>query len=458
MYQPSYEFTNQYFVNKYRRLRFPSIFLGGLSLWINVSFVLKKETADMKFAGFVLMFCFGIVFNGILCFPEPRSNGILIGLERKIDDLRNELKGEEDDKRYVIATLVEALIRLVGNNAKESMGQNTLVFLNTAILDKHRSIPNEITSAHHTWNDSVIQFRNKTAKLNGDLLTEIKQMEDIHNKKLLSESSDKGQTFNKSSMQVNTIMQHMNRSIDNFTSQVTDYISRLQSDISALKSVCNKFKAENEEKNKLVSCQDVKESGVYTIYPDFKPSGLQVYCEVDRDKAWLVIQRRKDGTVDFYRNWKEYKTGFGDVSGEFWLGNEYIHHLTKDKPRQLRIDMETFERIRKYALYNEFSVTSEAQKYRLNIDGFSGDVIDHLKYHKGQMFSTYDSDNDSHTSSCCACIFHAGWWFNACIYHTVNINGKYYYKHESVPSDQGVQWSGFTGSTESLKTVEIKIH
>ena len=33
-----------------------------------------------------------------------------------------------------------------------------------------------------------------------------------------------------------------------------------------------------------------------------------------------VIQRRFNGSISFYRNFSDYEHGFGDLSGEFWMG------------------------------------------------------------------------------------------------------------------------------------------
>ena len=46
------------------------------------------------------------------------------------------------------------------------------------------------------------------------------------------------------------------------------------------------------------------------------------------DGQWEVIQRRMDGSIDFYRSWASYVDGFGDPDGEYWLGLKNIHCLT----------------------------------------------------------------------------------------------------------------------------------
>ncbi|XP_062606890.1 ficolin-2-like, partial [Saccostrea cucullata] len=94
-------------------------------------------------------------------------------------------------------------------------------------------------------------------------------------------------------------------------------------------------------------CQDVlwegyMESKVYTIYPQ-GGGQLEVFCDQHTDGGgWTVIQRRMDGVIDFFRNWKDYKYGFGNKSGEYWLGNHQIHEIVNQGYYELRIDMSDF--------------------------------------------------------------------------------------------------------------------
>ncbi|XP_041372734.1 ficolin-1-A-like [Gigantopelta aegis] len=88
-----------------------------------------------------------------------------------------------------------------------------------------------------------------------------------------------------------------------------------------------------------------------------------------------VIQRRTDGSEDFYRTWDEYRDGFGDLNNEFWLGNTNIHRLSRQGVFDLRIDMEDFEGNRVYAQYTNFSLASEQDYFRLRVGNYSGDAV-----------------------------------------------------------------------------------
>lgn len=55
--------------------------------------------------------------------------------------------------------------------------------------------------------------------------------------------------------------------------------------------------------------------------------------------GWTLIQRRKVGLTSFNRDWKQYKSGFGSIRGDFWLGNDHIFRITR-QPSMLRIEME----------------------------------------------------------------------------------------------------------------------
>ncbi|GFX79638.1 techylectin-like protein [Trichonephila clavipes] len=132
--------------------------------------------------------------------------------------------------------------------------------------------------------------------------------------------------------------------------------------------------------SKPLDCEDLlrsghNESGLYTLWPrsrvtDERP--LDVFCDMDIDGGgWTVIQRR--GNYDrpkdfFFKDWKSYKVGFGDLEKEFWLGDSMI------------------------------------------------------QTHGSQKFSTKEQDNDSNEKGNCADSFKGGWWYGEC--HQANLNGE----------------------------------
>ena len=86
----------------------------------------------------------------------------------------------------------------------------------------------------------------------------------------------------------------------------------------------------------ILFCKAVKPSNIFTI---------------------KVIQRRDDygePRENFNRDWADYKRGFGNLSQEFWLGNDNIHELTKSGDKKLRVELETHDGRTAWAEYNTF--------------------------------------------------------------------------------------------------------
>ena len=175
--------------------------------------------------------------------------------------------------------------------------------------------------------------------------------------------------------------------------------------------------------------------------------------EMDRG-GWTVFQRRMDGSVDFYLDWTHYVHGFGDVSGEHWLGLSKLHRLANSSvPQELRVDLEDFSGNTVYAQYSSFYIGGPSTEYILNVAGYSGTAEDALTYHPGSKFTTKDNDNDRWGSNNCATHYQGAWWHNDC-FHS-QLTGKYF--TGGVTTDKGVIWYDWKMSFYSMKYADMKI-
>ena len=78
-----------------------------------------------------------------------------------------------------------------------------------------------------------------------------------------------------------------------------------------------------------------------------------------------------NGSVDFNSPWLDYKDGFGELSGEFWLGLNKIYRLTSNGSYTLKIDLKSLGGEYKYALYSPFSVGDESSNFILTAKSYT---------------------------------------------------------------------------------------
>ncbi|XP_055586178.1 microfibril-associated glycoprotein 4-like [Uranotaenia lowii] len=210
------------------------------------------------------------------------------------------------------------------------------------------------------------------------------------------------------------------------------------------------------------SCLDIQSaSGVYEIHPEYgfgKP--IDVYCEQTfEDGGWIVIQNRFNGSVHFYRGWKDYENGFGDWRGEFWLGLNSIHRITYSQPYELLIQLGDESDKISYARYTYFVISGPEDSYTLkHLGKYSGTTGDSLNPHKNYPFSTMDRDNrktkcKNHKKNC-AVEFQGAWWYDCC--HYSNLNGLYLVGKQKEYATS-ICWMTFKGYYYGFKTSRMMI-
>ncbi|XP_055858863.1 protein scabrous [Episyrphus balteatus] len=209
--------------------------------------------------------------------------------------------------------------------------------------------------------------------------------------------------------------QNLVEKLESVELQYESIINKLPNDCSQVE----KATAANSNSAAVGGTTAATSSGLYLIAPAGQNKPVMAHCSGD---GWTTIQRRFDGSVDFNRSWEAYANGFGSPSGEYWIGNEMLHHLTADNCTELKIVMQDIYDNTWYAQYKNFYISPRDDGYRLHIKGYSGNASDALDYQNEMQFSAIDVDRDI-SNTHCAANYEGGWWFSHCQH--ANLNGRY---------------------------------
>ncbi|XP_008106271.2 angiopoietin-related protein 5 isoform X1 [Anolis carolinensis] len=282
---------------------------------------------------------------------------------------------------------------------------------------------------------------------------------------------------------IRNMMDDHQSSLDYLSSQVNELMSRvmaLNADMS--RKPIDVFPHRAVQSHGL-DCSDIKDtigsvtktpSGLYIIHPEGSSYPFEVLCEMDfRGGGWTVIQKRTEGTVEFQRSWSDYLDGFGDLSGEFWLGLRKIFHIVNQKTDSfmLYVGLESEDDTYAYASYDSFWLEDEVCSFKIHLGRYSGNAGDAFRGYRKEdnqntlPFSTFDVDNDGCNpvcsyqeepiKSCSNFSEKTGWWFSQC--GLANLNGIHRFTRKMLST--GIRWDTWTMDDKpiKIKSVSMKI-
>ncbi|XP_045784004.1 angiopoietin-related protein 7-like isoform X3 [Maniola jurtina] len=377
-----------------------------------------------------------------------------------VEEKLTHLETTFQDRSSAILKYLAEVLRVVKTSPSDHILENALQLLKNDLDRLKETMQRQVPA-----NPSYRVVDNSECNLEGTLDTRLSFLES-NLKSVLT--SVEGITTVISEVKNRQRSQNLNKNDNNEISQigkgidVTALISEFRRAIQeqkARKCDCKIGRVDRSERYPTdcheIQAQGFNITGIYKIKPeDIEP--FYVLCDLSSaGGGWTVIQNRFDGTQDFLKNWAEYKHGFGNLAGEFWLGLEKVYYLTNQKLYELRIEMEGQKRQEASASYSVFTIGPEYEGYRISTLGtFRGSAGDSLSYHAGQKFSTYDMDNDEWKEGSCAVEHGGAWWYKEC--DKSNLNGKYVNSADE-SNGQSIYWISFKGPNSPLYKTRMMI-
>ncbi|XP_004699435.1 angiopoietin-related protein 3 [Echinops telfairi] len=194
-------------------------------------------------------------------------------------------------------------------------------------------------------------------------------------------------------------------------------------------------------------------SGIYAIRPN-NSQVFNVYCDVKSGNSWTLIQHRINGSQNFNETWENYKHGFGNLNGEFWLGLEKIYSIVKQSNYILRVELADWKDNKYYVEYS-FHLGNHETNYKLYLVEIIGNIPNAIPEHKDLVFSTWDHKEKRHLN--CQEDYSGWWWHDICGEH--NLNGKYIKPRSKTKSERrGICWKPQNGRLFSIKSTKMLIH
>ncbi|XP_007476293.1 angiopoietin-2 isoform X2 [Monodelphis domestica] len=307
----------------------------------------------------------------------------LMKLENYIqDNMKKEMvEMQQNAVQNQTAVMIEIGTNLLNQTAEQT---RKLTDVEAQVLNQTTRLELQLLEHSLSTNKLEKQILDQTSEItklqdkNSFLEKKVLDMEDKHTVQLQSIKDEKDQLQVLVSRQ-NSIIEELEKQLVTATAN-NSVLQKQQHDLmETVHSLLTMITAPNSKnsfvaKEEQIIFRDCAEAfraglttnGIYTLTFPNSTDEVKAYCDMETSGGgWTVIQKREDGSTDFQRTWKEYKMGFGDPAGEYWLGNELVSQLTNQQRYVLKIHLKDWEGNEAYSLYEHFYLSSEELNYRL---------------------------------------------------------------------------------------------